>query len=938
MADEIQIYISPEDDVTTVRERLKNTPNRQVTLVIPVQTQLRSLVAWRVLHADARSMGKDVLVVSTDPQIRSLALAGKFRVSHSQASSITNKSRPPTRPGRTNATKSRLTSSQARMQAAKKSPSVQLPPDADDESVADAVPTKNTTSRKDATFNPWHDQQPQEQAAPSAPQNTEYSFEPNTTGKFREKRRFSSPLEQPQPGQIFDLHPENRSSMYRPSPDLQDEESMGWADSADYRQAEDIRNAAQYNDISVPPPVVPSAPRTPPQDEQTPLASVYGEPYKTTPLPTQPADGEDVPNDFYQMMDDQIPQSPLSEQRGSAYVNTLSSGEYEVYDSNGEPHDADIRARNIQVEDLGDDPSSNVNLFDVPPITEDMSPHSWNEPLPLEQEQPESSGPSRLYKANTSRNSRRENRGNVPPATRLDDSAALPPIPDQPTVIMPPEEFAQQSRSTARPAAKVRSIPLVDPLETPETPAVEKRPNSKRASQQILGTPPRTPTGNVRPKANVPQRAGTSAGQRRTATPRAAAPTRKLPEPSSRRSSGIIIGLVVLLALAIGLIAFLVPTADVTLKLPAKDYSHAITLQAVANGVQGNATNIVPADSLSNNFEATGAGKATSSAQVGTAPATGEVTFTNNANVLVTIPSGTIVTTNSGTAFSTQAEAVVNTASSNVGSSIQVPIKAQTAGTSGNVAAGSINSIPPDSLNAIVMYNKMNSSDLKLTVTNEQATASGGVGNTPAIAQQDIDAVKASLHTTLQSQFNTWLTQKLAPGDQSGTLTTTETLENTPTIGQTTTDGTFTAKLKLSVTVLIVRAATIQRASIAQLNTFVSADKAFGGYTVVDDAKQPVQVQKLKTTSNGNATLTLAYTAAAKVVHALDVQHVRSLISGKDVKDARTTLMSIPGVQHVDISTGPTVNGWTPGRIAFWTGHITIHQIPEDTITTPQKK
>jgi len=933
MADEIQIYISPEDDVTTVRERLKNTPNRQVTLVIPVQTQLRSLVAWRVLHADARSMGKDVLVVSTDPQIRSLALAGKFRVSHSQTSSITNKSRPPTRPGRTNATKGRLTASQARMQATKKPPSVQLPPDADDESIIDATPAKNTTSRKDATFNPRHDQHPQEQAAPSAQRNTEYPFEPNTTGKFREKRSFSSPLEQQQPGQIFDLRPENRSSMYHPSPDLQDEESTGWADSADYRQAEDIRNAAQYSDMSVPPPVVPLAPRTPQQGEQTPLASVYGGPYKTTPLPTQPNDDEDVPNDFYQMMDDQIPQSPLAEQHGSAHVNTLDSAEHDVYDSNGEPHDADIRASDIQVEDLGDDPGSNVNLFDVPPISEDMSSHSWSEPL--EQEQPESSGPSYPYKANAPRSSRRENRGNVPPATRLDDPAALPPIPDQPTVIMPPEEFVQQTRSTARPAAKARSAPLVN---LPETPAVEKRPNSKRASQQILGAPPRTPTGSVRPKANVPQRAGTSAGQRRTATPRAAAPTRKLPEHSSRRSSGIIAGLVILLLLAVGLIAFLVPTADVTLKLPAKDYSHAITLQAVANGVQGNATNTIPADPLSNNFEATGAGKATSSAKIGTAPATGEVTFTNNANVLVTIPSGTIVTTNSGTAFSTQAEAVVNTSSSNVGSSIQVPIKAQTAGTSGNVAAGSINSIPPDSLNAIVMYNKMNSSDLKLTVTNEQATASGGVGNTPAIAQQDIDAVKASLHTTLQSQFNTWLTQKLAPGDQAGTVTTTETLENAPTIGQTTTDGTFTAKLKLSITVLIVRAATIQRASIAQLNTFVRADKAFMGYTVVDDAKQPVQVQKLKTTSNGNATLTLAYIAAAKVVHALDVQHVRGLISGKNVKDARNTLMSIPGVQHVDISTGPTMNGWTPSWIAFWTGHITIHQIPEDTVTTPQRK
>ncbi|MBV9020074.1 MAG: hypothetical protein JOZ71_05110, partial [Ktedonobacteraceae bacterium] len=46
MSDEQTIYINPEDDLTTVRERLEQTPSQRIALVIPRQTQLRSHVAW----------------------------------------------------------------------------------------------------------------------------------------------------------------------------------------------------------------------------------------------------------------------------------------------------------------------------------------------------------------------------------------------------------------------------------------------------------------------------------------------------------------------------------------------------------------------------------------------------------------------------------------------------------------------------------------------------------------------------------------------------------------------------------------------------------------------------------------------------------------------------------------------------------------------------
>ncbi|GAC1394366.1 MAG: hypothetical protein NVS4B11_11000 [Ktedonobacteraceae bacterium] len=940
MTDEISIYISPEDDVTTVRERLEKTSHRQVTMVIPAQTQLRSLVAWRVLHADARRMGKDVLVVSTDPQIRSLAQAGKFRVAHSQASSITSsKSRPPTRPGRTGgAGKSKLTASQARMQAAKK-PSMQLPPETPAESVSSTRPAGHSPRNSD-TLNQRYSPLP---AGSSALRDTGHPFGGTTTGNLKGKSStFSPSFGEPtqESGQFYDTHVDTAPAVHQVPSHLPEEESTTyWADNVDYKKAEDIRNSAQYSDINVSPPIVHLPSKTPQEtsrSDEHANDAIYGGVYKTTPLPQQPGESIKPSPDLYQVMDDHIPQSLLAEQHGSASINGLDTSEYAIHNGNVEAS-AEVIGGSLQVEDLGDDRGTNINTFDIPPITtEDVPHHSWSEPL--RQEQQESAGPSHIYKAHGPRSSRRENRENIPPSPRhqdLDDPLDLPPIDERPTVIIPPQELSPVSPSGIRPSGKIAAS-----TDVPKTPAANKKTTTKRASQQILGSSSRTPT-TARPKTNVPARAAAHAGTRRPnvgVAGRRGVATKKLAEQSSRRSGAVLLLLVILLLLLIGIPAFFVPTADVTLKLPSKDYTHAVTLKAVPSGQQGSVTDTVPADQLTNDFEETRAGKATGSAQVGTAPATGTVTFTNNGTVLVTIPSGTIVTTSNGTAFSTQAEAVVNTASSNIGSAIQVPVQAQKPGTSGNVLAGSISSIPPDSLNAIVLYNKMNASDLKLMVTNEQATVSGGVGTAPAISQQDIDAAKAALHTSLNNKFHAWLAQKVTPGDQTGTLTTSETLENAPTVNQTTTDGTFTAKLKLSVTVLIVRAATLQRASIAQLNQSMKKDKAFMGYAVVDDAKHPVQVQQPKTKSDGRSTLTLTFTAASKVVQDINVQYVQSLIDGKSINDARSILQSIQGVQHVDISTAPNIGGRSPSWMPFWSGHITIHLVPEDSVTVPKKK
>src|SRR5712691_1726410 len=104
MSDEQIIYLSPEEELTSVRERLERAQAKRIILVIPTQTQLRSHVSWKLLHTRARDLGKDVLVISSDRQIRSVVKTVGFKVADSQESSPSGGTRPGSRPSRTGLT------------------------------------------------------------------------------------------------------------------------------------------------------------------------------------------------------------------------------------------------------------------------------------------------------------------------------------------------------------------------------------------------------------------------------------------------------------------------------------------------------------------------------------------------------------------------------------------------------------------------------------------------------------------------------------------------------------------------------------------------------------------------------------------------------------------------------------------------------------------
>ena len=84
MSDEEIIYLGPEEELTSVRERLEKAKTKRIMFVIPPETQLRSPAGWRLLHARMRELGKDVLIISSERQIRSVAKAAGFSVADSQ--------------------------------------------------------------------------------------------------------------------------------------------------------------------------------------------------------------------------------------------------------------------------------------------------------------------------------------------------------------------------------------------------------------------------------------------------------------------------------------------------------------------------------------------------------------------------------------------------------------------------------------------------------------------------------------------------------------------------------------------------------------------------------------------------------------------------------------------------------------------------------------
>jgi Baseplate J-like protein len=891
MSDEQTIYISPDDDLTTVRERLEHIQTRKVIMVVPAQTQLRSHVAWKLLFARVRELGKDVLIVSSDPQVRSVAHAVKFTVANSLESSQQGHSRPvgrPTRSGPTNRTKVAgpgPRSAPARPASATRSTNSLRPKPTEVRSWQGAEPKIDSQVRERRRTGYREPVASQDEVIDDLDPATFHS--PEKKGKSFDFRVNSAPPIQPlTPGPIEE-------------PDLLLE---------DYTQAQDIRSAA--NDLPSQPDALPVTPRTSPEVTRRPSQTQAS---KASQIPLN----EDDEDPFSYMEDKQFSQS--GEQHGNTPIG---------YDDHNYEH---------VIRDVSDEPTSIVsNHFEYNQI-----PEANKNTRKRDQRPPDTGTKKREMPRPPQRLS-----GNIAPAPPaasipsfptaqrmrsedLDDDDLLPeerPVEERPTRIQTRDRLNE-----ARPQRPVRareSVPLAPTgprkqgpglysgqLNRPgvaQQPQSQQRPITNRNVDASRQQPVRRTQTNGRPEPHV-----IASRQRKTAPPI----TRQ-----QRRNNNIPIwistAVAIILILTIFICIYAIPTATATITVATRDYSHAISLTANTSGQSG----AVPAQQFTQDFSKQGTETATGKKMVGIGKATGEVCFGNTGTTSVTIPTGSIVTTASGVQFVTTAEGVIQQQITCTNSP-PIPVQAVQAGQTGNIGPGVITLIPNTSLEAIATSNTTTAAKLKLSVNNLAAITGGGIQPVPAVTTQDLVNAKADLHKQVQTQIDTW--KKGLPEDGVlGTLTTTDTLTNAPKVGDTINAGkTFPVGVQVKATILFVKNADIKSAAATQLGTTIKTDKNFTNDVLLP---QTVTITKLKQQETNNTSMKLNFTAATKVTGQFDENTIRSSIAGQSTGAAQDTLKKqSSSVQNVAIKVNPAFFSWVP----WYQPHIAIKIIAGTNVT-----
>jgi len=928
MSDEkTTIYISPEEDLTSVRERLEKIPARYITLVIPTETLLRSHVAWKLLRARVRELGKEVQIVSTNPQIRSVAKDVNFKVAPSLEASPTGKSRPPSRGGRPAAGKSRPANS---AQQRTMSPRGQA---RDAERTRQPGPTNRWPSASSFAQPGSSDAVVEDNdLGGDTPQASSPSF----------NKSFNSP---PDRSQTYDFHIDTSPPIRPLSSQHIDEEPDLWFE--DFNQAQNIREAASQSGSNVPEDaddeVDAEIQHTPPAQLPFAASPPY---YPQTPRPHLGADP-------FTAMNDSLSPPSLEQQGSIPTMDHFNTQEHTIQDVPDMPSDMLYNT----IEDSGNQ-SGFVVHSDTPPA------HPWGEPI-AEDEQDRVGPPrARSVRPRGNRPGRRPS-AQIPPVvpeSDFDGDDALPSISDRPTQITPQQPPVQPAASgTARPSRELSSpqetrmsgglpstrisgaMPSPNPPQgirmgegSPSTRMSGGLPRTRAGGRDVQGRPVSGPASRSSSMQAVPSgrnravlsRPGTRLGRGNTAA-RLATPVRARSTNTGRRGIprliyGIVAAIVVVVIL-LALLFYIVPSANVTVVLPAQNYSAPVKLIASPNSQTNDAAGTIQAPTVKKDFTINGTGQTSGTTRVGTASANGIVFFTNNGNQRIIIPSGIIITTSSGIQFVTQDEIALGAKGSNV-NSLPSTVQAKVSGDSGNVLSGSITVIPTSSATQIAQNNNVAASALNLQVNNAIATTGGGAGTAPMVTQKDLDNTQTSLSAQLQNSVDDWLKTQLAPGDVVGKPVVTRALTHAPKVNTVLQSDTFPVGLAENVEVTIVRSSALQAAAIAQLNNALSKDQNHQNYQIASAAQpstQPLQIPPLTPVSNG-LSMTLNFTPTGKIIQKISSEAVQSNISGKTPHDVEATLKRmIPGIDSVKVTISPSFFPWTPQLPS----HITVNFI-----------
>lgn len=884
MSDEQTIYISPDDDLTTVRERLEQIPSRKITLVIPSQTQLRSHVAWKLLYARARELSKEVLIVSSDPQVRSVAHGVKFRVAHS-LESISSPMRPKSGnrggTGRSNAGVSR-----GRL----------------------AVPPPPTTTAKEPTSRRGASRLSRSTRPPLAGGETSTWSEPGSfplsdphTVKPNEPRpRHLNLPEQPERDEMR----EERSSHYNPVYDFhaeapppirplslnQIEEEEPDLLTEDYAQAQDIREAASGSFLAVQKsedsaPAITSTGNVNPRVAESPA--------NQPPRQASQVYGEDDP--FIYMQDDSQPPAQ-SEQKGEAILQDDEvSRDYSLLQKSAISDLPTIAIEN-RIEDRGDDDQNDI----IPPITPTPITQTRSQDIQFEEEDEKveerpSHLSSRPYGVPP-----RESRSGITPPSRQTSSEAGDQYPSGSSVPMqvPQPIPLPTSPTSPRPGGRMQQqVPT-------QRPSTDLRTRSGPRAPQLTGSRPASQTSRPRGAPAGPRSAiGTST--------RGPASRNRLPRPG--RLFLVLVSIVVIFVILFGVL-YLTATSTVNLSVTTQDYAHSLTLTLSSDK---NQTGTVPAAFKAQTFTKTGSEPATGSIMQATNNATGIVNFTNTGTTPVQIPSQTVVATRNGATFVTTANALILPQSP---TTVPVPIQASNQGVSGNVLAGTITIIPPDSLTRIAQTQSppVTADSLKaaLTVSNPEATTGGEAHQVAAVTQQDLAKAQSDLLQQVQPDINAWL-QDLHKTGLVGQPIVNGTLTNPPAVDTPEPNGTFSASINVTVTVLFAQLNVVQGVALSQLNHLVQTDKG-ANFVIIGDPQTITIDLAQQTPGQGN---TVTVPATGQIGLNFNTVDLRNSIKGKPISEAQNILsQKNQSIKNVDIQTLPGIfNSVSP-----WVDHINV--------------
>ncbi len=863
MPDEQIIYLDPNDELTSVRKKIEEIRARHITMVVPQQTVLRSTVGWRLLHARARELGKDVQVISPDRQVRALAKAAGFRVSQPSEGSSGSKTRTPPSQHQRNVAERKGMQRQRQLfgrgtsgtgsQVARRREPIVPPPLAEPEE----LPTETRPSR-----NTWIQQEnpsmlPQEPGEPASGQGKEDAYPPMEIIEDNEDDR------------IYEFRlDEGQAQSARPLTARPEEEEQQDPFIPDYNMSRRIREAAQEGA---------SQPGSSSPDVQEPASSFPSSHFST---PPEPSHAHPFEEDI-----EELSPSLLPEQRGVTFSQDVDDIAPDV---------ADIPTVEHQIEDV-----------EEPFNSQDYPVRQWDNQF-LNRSGEGVSAPTSDTGIDGGRRS-----GKLPRSFEEEDADFLPPA-DQPTLIRSNRPSPSGSLSGRRTGSRGAQGPAPRPP-APQQPAARNVttrpiPQSPRSQQPAVQSQPIT--RNRIPAAPPPRSSRQASGRSGRAI-----------------TLTVVIALILLLLIGVSLIYFgttatvtlTVPSKSISLKsfdvvastsTPSK-FPNSVASQVLTDHPSVSGTGTATGHTSQGNAVATGIVNFTNNgSQLVTVPS--NTVLTTNAGA------GSI-------SFVTTATAVIPQASSGT-TFVPIPVRAQNPGNSGNVAANTITVVPPASLAAIAQQSNLSTSQINLSVTNPAPLTGGGVAQVPAATPNDLQALKKSLHAQLQSQIKTWLQSQLHQGDIAGKFFPNvvdsaqplpeEQLTQVPVAGTALPGKTFSGTLSATVNVLVVRYNNLVAAAQSQLDR-TARGTGSNAYTLSTQSPVHINILKNSPAADGKS-ITVTMAASGLEVLQVDTQAVSAFLAGK-TKDQAVSAVSAGdagprGVQKVDISISPSFLSIMPFR------------------------